>query len=382
MKNATKALRIAGCVICAVIVVLGTFAGFCLALAGGTFGSEGFFASLTEHSFEYETDSEKIAARYADHIIRKIDKDFISDTYTYFGEQYGDISAVLRSCVDNDTVRSLTAEYLKGIRASLTEGASTPTVSYPADKFIPLTERIKPTVMAEEEEIRLEEESRGVSPENSTALSEEEVDEALSGLRNRLAEQIDVYLNSFKSISLVDKKLDLVKYGYENVFSKSAVKTVLGLSAAIPFAIALAAAVGIWFLSLTSDKLKKTYNAIAAIWVGVVLYAVPMLLFSAYDLPGKLLLGNSFFKLLVVALLSGVISRAFILALIPLIVVTAALVALIVLIMINENKKIKVTADGSEDLDDSDEPDDPEDSDEPDDPEDSDETDDPDETDK
>lgn len=332
-KTTRKILSAAGCALCAVITVIGTFAGLCFALAGSTFGSEDFFSSLTEHSFVYDAGLQKFESEYAEQIIRKIDEDFVADVYVYFGDQYGDVSSVLRSCVDGDTVRELTSVYLKGIHTSLTTGAPEHRVAYPADRFVPLTDRIKPLVLADEEEIRREELEKGISGEDSTALSEAEIDQALARLRDRLAEQIDVYLNSFSSISFINREIDLVKLGYEKVFSRSAAKIAMSTSAAIPFAAAAAAAVGLWLLSGSGDRLKKTYNALAALWVGVVLYAIPMILFGAYDLPGRLLLGDSFFKLFVVALLNGVISRAFTLALSGLIVASAALIVSIAMIL-------------------------------------------------
>ena len=331
-----KILRIVGCVLCAAVTIFGTFSGFWIALVGGSLGNGDFFESLTEQRFDYETDAQTINAEYAEHILKKIDSDFVADTYTYFGEQYGDVSSVLRSCIDSETVRQLTSVYLKGIHASIISGVPIATVKYPADKFIPLTDRIKPLVMEEEEKIRLDEISRGISEEKTTALSEAEVDEALADLRERLSGQVSVYINSFKSINFGKKKLDLVRIAYYQIFAKPTLNTAFSLSPAIPLAAAAAAAVGLWFLSGADDKLKKTYNAVAALWVGTAAYAIPMLMFGAYDLPGKLILGDSFFKLLILAVFKGMISRAVVLALVSLIPATLALIACLVLLMRRE----------------------------------------------
>lgn len=340
-----KVIRAVGSVLLCAVIIVSVLATFVLALVRLTVTNEGFFFSIRDQRFPYSPASNAAPCvdTYSAHVEERIDRSLPADTYNYFGEQYGDVSAILDSCVDKEVVRDLSGEYLKRICRALNQGEKIEDVHYPAEKFIPLTDYMRPQVLAEEEKVREKEASLGVDPKDSTAMSEEEIDASLAELRTALASRIDSYINSFHSIRLVDKSVNILELGYEKVFSKTLFKSLFSVSALIPLAAAIAACVGLWFLSAKGDKLKKTYNVVAVLWIAVTLYAIPMMLFKAYDLPSKLLLGDSFFKITTVAVLEGVTGTAFTLAIIPFAAFTVALVTLIVLIIIRSAKEAGTT---------------------------------------
>lgn len=307
-KKTNSPLKRAGALalaaLCALVTSLGLVATFGLALVQNTLLSPGFFTGLV-------TDD------YLQQLTAFINEDLADECPVY-----GLDEQVVLSCVDAPTLKASALEYVQKLQRMLTgtlAPGETDRVEYSATHFAPVAQSVR----------------ENLGPD-------EELDEpALQQLTQLLADIVSYDLNAFHTSFL--GKLNVAQgMGKIGVLFQSHGMLYRALTVPfwVPLLVSLAALTGVFFLTGRKKLTNRLYNLATLLWVVFTLLYIPLCLFSALDVPARLVLSPSPFKSLLDALLYALTHSLLTPVAVCFWLATAGVVALVTLQLMDSSRKL------------------------------------------